>query len=78
MQVSSVRSRDKNGKPIFFLLQHSGIAMTRVYLSIVRQHKDFVGYGLDYPPEIIRGACLARSPRKNSVSRYQVTTNPEA
>ena len=52
--------------------------MTRVYLGIVRQHKDLLSYGLDYPREIFRGSCFARSARENSISRYQVGTDLEA
>ena len=52
--------------------------MAGVYLSIVWQYKDLLRYRLDYLLKIMWGVCPTWSSRKNGISRYQVTTNPEA
>ena len=52
--------------------------MARVYLSIVWQYKDFLGYRLDYLPKIMWGVRPTRSSGKNGITRYQVATNLEA
>ena len=42
----------KGSKFAFFFLQYGGSTVARIYLTIVGQDKDLLGYGLDYLSEI--------------------------
>ena len=41
--------------------------MAGVYLRIVWQYKEFLGYRVDYLFKIIGGACAPRSSRENGI-----------
>jgi hypothetical protein len=43
-----VGARGKDSKFIFLFLQNGIIVVTGVYLGVVGQYPDFLGYGFDY------------------------------
>ena len=62
----------KDGNFIPLLFQSRRVAVTGVYLSVIRQYQNLLSYGLDYLTEIGGRARVPRAPWENGVTGYQV------